>query len=65
MLFGHEALRDRERELRRGAEDRRRLVSRYERSDDDDAEIRDLIRREAAHTVCADCPEQELVREVG
>ncbi|HJU57218.1 MAG TPA: hypothetical protein VJ774_00565 [Actinomycetota bacterium] len=35
MLFGHEALKDRERELQRSAEERRRLESRYERSDVD------------------------------
>ena len=35
MLFGHEALKDRERELQRSAEERRRLESRHERSDVD------------------------------
>ena len=65
MLFGQEALRDRERELRRNAEDHRRLESRRERPDDVDAEIRDLIRREEAHPGCANCPEEELVREAG
>jgi hypothetical protein len=67
MLFGHEALRDRERELRRSAEDRRRLESRHERSrpDEIDAEIRNLIRREEAHTACENCPDEELVREAG
>jgi hypothetical protein len=65
MLFGHEAMRDRERELRRSAEDRRRLQSRHERADDVDAEIRDLIRREEAHAGCVNCPDEELVREAG
>ena len=65
MLFGHESLRDRERELRRGTEDRRRLEARRERPDDVDAEIRDLIRREEAHAGCANCPDEELVREAG
>jgi hypothetical protein len=65
MLFGHEAMRDRERELRRSAEDRRRLESRHERPGDVDAEIRDLILREEAHTSCANCPDEELVREAG
>jgi hypothetical protein len=65
MLFGHEALMDRERELRRSAEERRRLESRRERVADVDAEIRDLILREEAHTACANCPDEELVREAG
>ena len=65
MLFGHEALRDRERELRRSAEDRRRMESRHERPGDVEAEISHLIQREEAHTACAHCPDEELVREAG
>ncbi len=65
MLFGHEALRDRERELRRNAEDRRRLESRHGSPGDLDAEIRELILREEAHTACAHCSDEGLVREAG
>jgi hypothetical protein len=65
MLFGHETLRDRERELRRSAEDRRRLESRHAHPDDVDAEIRDLIRREETHAACVNCPDEDLVREAG
>lgn len=63
MLFGYEALRDRERELRQRADDRRRVVAARERTRpvDLDAEIRTLIEREPLHVTCPDCV-NELTR---
>ena len=64
MLFGHEALRDREREIRRTAEDHRRVAAAHDRARpvDVDAEIRALIRREEGRAAyCSD----ELARKAG
>ncbi len=64
-LFGQETVRDREREIRRSAENERRVRAERGRGDPDmDAEIRALIGREEPHAPCSDCPE-ELVREAG
>ena len=59
-------LRDHEREVRRGAEKRRRLEARRERDRplDIDAEIRALIERSEPHVECAECTE-ELTRRAG
>lgn len=63
MLFGVETLRDRELEIRRCAEDRRRVAAARERVRpvDTDAEIRELIRHEEACSTCSD----ELARDAG
>ena len=59
-------LRDHEREVRRGAEKRRRLEARRERDRplDIDAEIRALIERSEPRVECAECTE-ELTRRAG
>lgn len=66
MLFGVETLRDREREIRRSAEDRRRVAAAHERVRpvDIDAEIRGLIRREEARVARSTCSD-ELARDAG
>lgn len=66
MLFGVETLRDREREIRRSAEDRRRVADAHERVRpvDIDVEIRELIRQEEAHIACSTCSD-ELARDAG
>jgi hypothetical protein len=66
-------LRDREREVRRGAEERRRLEDRRERDRplDLDAEIRALMahtERSGPHHACAECGAEatdELTRRAG
>ena len=66
MLFGVETLRDRELEIRRSAEDRRRVAAARERVRpvDTDAEIRELIRQEGAQVACSTCSD-ELARDAG
>lgn len=66
MLFGLEALWDREREIRRDAEDHRRMAAAHERARpvDLDAEIRELIGREEARVRCSACSD-ELARDAG
>ena len=69
-MHTHDNLRDHERELRRGAEDRRRHLAERERDRplDMDAEIRALIERAEPHVACAECAEEtaeELTRRAG
>lgn len=57
---------DQERELRRGAEHRRRHVAELDREAVDmDAEIRALIERAEPHVACAECTDEELTRRAG
>ena len=66
-MHTHDNLRDHERDLRRGAEDRRRHLAERERDRplDMDAEIRALIDRAEPHVACAECAEEELTRRAG
>jgi hypothetical protein len=59
-------LRDHERQVRQGAEERRRLEDRRERDRplDMDAEIRALIERSEADVECVECAD-ELTRRAG
>ncbi|HJS27241.1 MAG TPA: hypothetical protein VJ913_08980 [Actinomycetota bacterium] len=65
-MFGQETVRDREREIRRSAEQERRLRADRHRADppDLDGEIRALIQREERHPPCSDRTD-ELAREAG
>jgi len=66
-MHTQDTFRDHERELRRGAEHRRRHVAERERDRpiDMDAEIRALIERAEPHVACADCAPEELTRRAG